>query len=95
MSSEEQALALARMMVDWNELKRETAAIAAELDNRSRAVARFAAWLANGEGLPPHIDPLWASADAAMSLKRELAEKRAELARIAELLKPMGWHPPS
>ncbi len=83
------------MMMDWNELKRETAAIAAELDNRARAVGRFAAWLSSGDGLPPYMEPAWASADAAMALKRELTEKRAEMARLAGLLKPMGWQEPA
>lgn len=94
MSSEDQALAFARMMVDWNDLKRETTAIEIELANRSRSVARFAEWLRDGDGLPPHIEAGWASADNGRALKRELAEKRAEMSRMAELLKPMGWQEP-
>lgn len=95
MSSEDQAQAFARMMLDWNELKRETTAIEIELLNRARAVGRFAEWLkSSGEGSPPHIEYGWASADSAMALKRELAEKRLEMARMAEVLKPMGWREP-
>lgn len=95
MSSEDQAQAFARMMLEWNDLKRETAAIEIELMNRARAARRFADWLVlPGDELAPHLDPAWTSADAATALKRELAEKRAEMARMSELLRPMGWQEP-